>query len=82
MEPEGSLLCLQVPPPAPFLSQISPVHALPSHLLNIHLNVIYPSNAWVFRMASFPQVSPPKPLENPLESFSYGLFIVFALLFK
>ena len=40
MEPEVSLLCSQL---APVLSQINPVHMLPSHFFNIHLNVILSS---------------------------------------
>ena len=43
MEPKGSLLHSQVPTTFPMLSHIDPVHALTSHFLNIHLNIILPS---------------------------------------
>jgi hypothetical protein len=42
MESKGSLLHLQVPTTFPVLSHIDPVHALASHFLNIHLNIILP----------------------------------------
>jgi len=49
MEPKGSLLHLQVPPPVPILTQINLVHAPPSHLLKMHLNIYPPINIWVFQ---------------------------------
>jgi hypothetical protein len=47
-------------PPVPILSQIDPVHALPSNLSQVHFNIT-PIYAWVFQVVSFPQVSPLKP---------------------
>jgi len=52
METVSSLPCLQeAPPPLPILSQINRIHALPSHFLNIHLNIILPSSPWSSKWA-------------------------------
>jgi hypothetical protein len=36
MEPEGSLPCSQEPSTGPILSQINPIHTIPSYLSKIH----------------------------------------------
>jgi hypothetical protein len=45
-------------PPVPFLSQIIPVRASPSHYLNIHFNIILASTPRSSQVVSFPQVFP------------------------
>jgi len=49
------------PPPVPIVSHFHLVHALTSHFLKIHLNIILQSNAWVSKRVLFFQVFPPKP---------------------
>ena len=50
------------PPLIPLLSQINPVHD-PSHFLNIHFNIIFPSTSRS-SVDCFPQVSPPQPCKH------------------
>jgi len=40
--PKFHYLIHKRPPTAPFLNQLDPVHALTSHSLKIHLNIIFP----------------------------------------
>ena len=52
------------PPPVPILSHLYSVHVSTSNFLQIHINPIY---VWVFKVVSFPQVSPPKHyIQSPL----------------
>jgi hypothetical protein len=46
MEPEGSLPCSQQPPLVPILSQINPIHIMPSYLSKIHFNIVHPPTSW------------------------------------
>jgi hypothetical protein len=46
MDPEGSLPCSQEPSTVPILSQINPVHTIPSYLSRIHLNIVHPPTSW------------------------------------
>jgi hypothetical protein len=34
------------PPSVPILSQIDPIHTIPSYLSKIHFNIVYPSTSW------------------------------------
>ena len=55
------------PPLVPILRQINPVHT--PHPTSWRSTLIYPPiYAWVFQVASFPHVSPPKTLYTPLLS--------------
>ena len=43
MQPEGSLPHSQAPATCPYPEHTKPVHASPSHFLEIHFNIILPS---------------------------------------
>ena len=66
MEHEGSLCIHKHPTPTPILSQIIPVHASPSLLLNIHYHYRPPIYAYIVQVFSFPQCPPssPKPRKH------------------
>jgi hypothetical protein len=46
MEPEGPLPCSQEPLLVPILSQINPIHPIPSYLSKIHFNIVHPPTSW------------------------------------
>jgi hypothetical protein len=46
MQLEDPLLCLQKPSTGPFLSQINPIHTIPSYLSKIHFNIVHPPMPW------------------------------------
>ena len=49
------------PPLVPILNHMNPIHALPTDFFEINFNIILPSMS-VFKVASFPQVSPNIPV--------------------
>jgi hypothetical protein len=46
MEPEGSSPCSQEPSLVPILSQINPIHTIPSYLSQIHFHIAHPPTSW------------------------------------
>ena len=64
MEFEFSTRQSQTPPPSPVMNQNSPVCVPPSHLLNMHFNIILPSmptsSKWSISLRS--------PYQNPLKT--------------
>jgi hypothetical protein len=44
-EPEGSSPCSQGPVPVPMLSQVNPLHTLPTNFPKIHFDPIFPSTS-------------------------------------
>ena len=54
MESESFLMHSQESTTDPFLSQISPVHAIPTKVFKIHFNIIFPST---LSLPSKPQIS-------------------------
>jgi hypothetical protein len=46
-------------PLIPILSQINPIHTIPSYLSNIHFNIVHPHTSWSSQWVSFlPAFSP------------------------
>ena len=62
------------PTPVPVQNPLDPDHTSKSHLLKIHLNIIFPSAPGSPQVASFIQVFPPKPcirLSSPVLNKRY-----------
>jgi hypothetical protein len=64
------------PPPVPILSQIDPIHTIPSYLSKIHFNIAHPSTSWSSKWAllAFPPISYMHSSSPP--------FVLHALLFS
>ena len=68
---QKSLPYSQVPVTCPYPESDQSWPCPPSHFLKIHLNINPPIYSWVFQVAAFPQVSPPKTcihLSSPLHT--------------
>jgi hypothetical protein len=60
METGGLLPCYHKPSPVPIMSQIDPIHTIPSYLSKIHFNIVHQSTSWSSQWALsfwFPPIS-------------------------
>jgi hypothetical protein len=55
----------KIPPLVPILSQINPIHIIPSYLCKIHLNIIHPPTSCGLLPSGFPT--------NVLHAFRFSL---------